>query len=456
MKALLGLSMIVLGLSASNGYAQGGGAQQQQTTNTQQPQPTATNVTDSLRIARAENEALTHILSSIESIDTARQNELIQWIITDRAVRSRVISALRKGNYKISPNSVAELTVTQKPPIGDNDMALLRVVIEQIGLYGEPNIRRVLGQDLYDKINNRTGYEYTLTSTEAVQQKIQFVYMDASLFGGDIIFKSGFGFGINVGNDYIGYPFWLPGTIGTYGLIRSGTTDFRLGLEWPLGQSGAAPFVLSQGLQIREHKLVGAMAFAAEVKQELGLINEQSGKLHFGLEFLDAFTPTITSFPAVAFDQRFRTGTSGLGKLSASDSLYYLAFSAHAYVSYRLPDQTLKGAYVQLGGGMHSIQPATVGVPPIDPKNPNVDLSFPDRINFFDPFIKIGYVHATESGDQYGVSVQYSNTLLTDAWFKLFPWLQIEMKYASVIGRDPYPWEWKDYVMVSPKLTLNF
>src|SRR5438477_6440114 len=143
-------------------------------------------------------------------------------------------------------------------------MALLRIVIEQIGLYGEPNIRRVLGSDLYDRINSRTGYEYTLISTEPVQQKVQFVAMDASLFGGDIIFKSGFGFGINVGDDYLGYPFWLPGTIGTYGIIRRGTTDFRIGIEWLLGQSGAVPFSLSQALAIRERKLTGAMAFSAE------------------------------------------------------------------------------------------------------------------------------------------------------------------------------------------------
>ncbi len=433
----------------------------------QQPQPTQMNWQDSLRTARAEEQTLRAILSSIESIDTARQNELIQWIITDRTIRSRVISALRKGGYHISPNSVAELSVTQKPPTGpDNDMALLRVVIEQVGLYGEPNIRRILGTDLYERINSRQGYEYTLISTEPVQQKVQFVMMDASLFGGDIIFKSGFGFGINVGDDYIGYPFWLPGTIGTYGLIRRGTTDFRLGIEWPLGQSGVDPFTISQGLQIRERKLAGAMAFSAEIKQDLGLLAEQSGKLHFGLEFRNAFTPSFNSFPAYAGQEQYRTyfgypppsdGSLDPGPANSPvrPFIYYLALSTHGYLSYRMPDQVLRGAYVQLGGGMHSIQPVSIGS---DPKNPttNQDVFMWDRYNFFDPFVKLGYIHTGESGDEYGVSVQYSNTLLTDAWVKLFPWLQLEAKYSTIVGRDPYPWEWKDYVMVSPKLTLNF
>lgn len=426
----------------------------------EQAQPTQLTLNDSLREARAENTALETILHSIRSIDTARQNELIQWIITDRTVRSRVISALRKDGFPISPNSVAEMTVTQNPSPDDaGDLPLLRLVIQSVGLYGAPTLQRVLGPALYDEIESRQGYQYTLISTQPAQNNVQFVGINASLFGGDIIFKSGFGFAINVGDDWIGYPFWLPGTIGTYGLIRSGTTDFRIGIEWPLGQSGTAPFVISQGLQIREHKLVGAMAFAAEVKQDLNLLPDESGKLHFGLEFRDAFTPNINSFPTSALDAQFETqpAQGGISPRKSQDSLYYLGLSTHAYVQYKMPNQVLRGAYIQLGAGMHSIQPLSVGVPPY-PKNgpPNTDLYFYDKQNFFDPFVKLGYIHSGESGDDYGISVQYSNELLTDGWVKLFSWLELEAKYATVVGRDPYPWEWKDYVMVSPKLILNF
>lgn len=426
----------------------------------QQAQPTQMNLTDSLRQARAENTALETILHSIRSIDTARQNELIQWIITDRSVRSRVISALRKEGFHISPNSVAEMTITQNPdPTDQGDYPLLRLVVESVGLYGAPTLQRVLGPSLYDRIESRQGYQYTLISTQPAQNNIQFVGINASLFGGDIIFKSGFGFGINVGDDWIGYPFWLPGTIGTYGLIRSGTTDFRLGIEWPLGQSGIAPFTLSQGLQIRPRKLAGAMAFSAEVKQDLNFLPEESGKLHFGIEFRDAFTPNINSFPNFATNGQYETlpPLGGSGPRYSKDTLYYLGLSTHAYVQYKMPDQVLRGAYVQVGAGMHSIQPVSVGIPPYsDPKNPNTDLFFYDKQNFFDPYAKLGYIHTGESGDDYGISVQYSNELLTDGWVKLFSWLELEAKYATVVGRDPYPWEWKDYVMVSPKLILNF
>jgi hypothetical protein len=432
----------------------------------QQPQSPQLTAKDSFEIASAENKTLETILRSINSIDTARQNELIQWIITDKTVRSRVISALRKEGYRIAPNSVAEMTVTQKPPVNDNDMQLLRVVIEQIGIYGEPNIRRVLGSALYDEINSRQGYEFTLISTEPEQEKIQFIGINASLYGGDIMFKSGFGFGVNLGDDYVGYPFWLPGTIGTYGIIHNGPTDLRVGIEWPLGQSSVTPFTISQGLQIRGSKLIGAMAFDAELKQDLAVMPEQSGKLGFGVEFRNAFTPNISSFPvdpsgnAYGVNSPYRTGSADNSISGGSiDSLYYLKLSTHAYVSYQFPNQSLRGAYVQLGGGLHIIQPVLIGVPPYaDPKNPNNDLNLANdsAFTFFDPFVKIGYIHTGTSGEDYGLSVQYSNTLLTDVWIKLFSWFEIEAKYSTIIGRDPHVWEYKDYVIVSPKLILNF
>src|SRR5688572_22929085 len=75
--------------------------------------PQQVNWGEELKQAQEENKALRTVLSAIESIDTARQSELIQWVITDRSIRSRVISALRKANKNISPNTNADLLVTQ-------------------------------------------------------------------------------------------------------------------------------------------------------------------------------------------------------------------------------------------------------------------------------------------------------------------------------------------------------
>lgn len=459
--SLLGFASVVflaafMMLQPSQGFAQPQGKPN--------PPDNNGNVTDELRQARAENEALTRILSAIESIDTARQNELIQWIITDRNIRTRVISALRKAGKNISPNSVAELTITEKPPAaaGSTDLSpegtesqLLRLVIESVGIYGEPNIKRILGQNLYDRIKARD-YELTMISSELTQQKIQSIYMDLSAFGGQVIFKSGFGLGYRVGNDYLGYPFWLPGTYELYGLIRRGTTDFRAGVGLPLGEAGASPFTLSGPINIKPRKLLGTTTFAAQIEQDLGLLNEQSGRIHAGAEFLTSFQPNPNNFPNFAFSNTYRTWNPN--RLT-KDSLFYVGLSAHAYASYRLPDNVLRGAYVQLGGGYHRINAATVG-PKIARNGAdslNTDVMVADKeYGQFDPLIKVGYVRSGESGDEYGLSVQYCNTLLADGFFKLFPWLQLEFKYSTVIFRDPQKWEYKDFVMVSPKLIFNF
>jgi hypothetical protein len=438
-------------------FTESASAQPGQNPSGQNPQ---TNYADSLRLLRMESEALAKILSALESIDTARQNELIQWIITDRNIRSRVISALRKQGRNISPNSVAELTVTQKPPTSfDEERQLLRLVIESVGVYGEANIKRLLGENLYATITSRN-YEHTLVSTAPVQERVQFVAVDASLFGGSILFKSGFGFALTVGNDYLGYPFWLPGTLGTYGLLRRGTTDFMLGLEWPLKEAGVSEFAISGGFSVKNRKLMGTQAFGARIEQDLGLLEEQSGKLHFGAELFNAFTPNLSTFPLLARQERYATEDRFGGNRNISiDSLYYIGLSTHGYVSYRLPESILRGAYVQVGGGTHRINAVTVGSPvrdSIGAFNSREELHQAKQYSYFDPFVKIGYVRSGDAGDEYGVSLQYCNTLLAEGFIKLFPWLQLEAKYSAVIGRDARKWEWKDYVMVSPRLTLNF
>src|ERR1017187_7275154 len=181
--SILAIIAAIFGIASGARAQEGNGGQQQ-------PETAQRTQQDSLAMVTEENKTLETILRSIESIDTARQNELIQWIITDRTIRSRVISALRKGGGRIAPNSVAELTVTQKPPTTpDGDMALLRLVIEDIRVYGEPELHRLLGSgpgSLYEEINSRQGYEFTLISTEDEQQKkIQFLAVNASLYGGD-------------------------------------------------------------------------------------------------------------------------------------------------------------------------------------------------------------------------------------------------------------------------------
>jgi hypothetical protein len=439
--------------------AQQGNGQPETTTGN----PQQVNWSDELKNAQEEKRALASILSAIESIDTARQNELIQWIVTDRSVRSRVISALRKAGKNISPNSNADLVVTQKPPTDPTNpsMDLLRIVIESIGVYGTPQIKRILGEDLYNKINKRADYEYAMISTEQNQPRIQYASIDGSIFGGDIIFKSGFGFGMNLGNDYIGYPFWMPGDVEVLGIIHKEMTDVRIGLDFPLGEAGLTPFVLSGGLKIKERKLEGTQGFQAEVNQVLDVIaDKNAGRLSIGGEFFEAFTPNNSTFSQRAQDtsasNHFRTAYLGTQNGVAKDSLFYLGLSGHLWLTYSF-GQSLRGAYVQLGAGTHRINATTVGPKVLTPTNHN-DLSLVDAGNFsyFDPMIKIGYNHQGEGGYDYGIYVQYCNELLADGFVRIFSWLNLEVKYAAVVFRDPHKWEWTDFFIITPTLKLNF
>lgn len=438
---------------------------------TQQQQNTSqVNWQDELRTAQEESRALRNILSAIQSIDTARQNELIQYIVTDRSVRSRVISALRKSGRDISPTTNSDLIVTQKPPTleaqmaGDAEFELLRIVIESSGIYGAPTIRRILGEDLYNKINNRNDLEHTLISSPSPQQRIQYAAINASFFGGDFIFKSGFGIGVVLGNDYIGYPYWLPGNVSIQGIIHKEKTDARFGLNFPLGEAGITPFSISGGFNIKNRKLEGTQGFNAMINQTLDVLpNNNDAKLGVGGEFFQAFTPSINTLSQRAstdwqYKTIYHTGDLINGRPGpAKDSLFYLSLSAHGWVSYSFGG-AVRGLTVQLGAGTHRVNAVTIGA-----KNVNLetqpgffDVVQAKSFDQFDPMIKVLYNHSGTDGYDWGVSLQYCNTLLADGFIQVFSWLDIEAKYSVVVGRDPKKWEWKDFVMVSPVLRLNF
>lgn len=437
-------------------------AQPNQQTNTSQ-----VNWQEELKNTQEENRALKNILAAIQSIDTARQNELIQFIITDRSVRSRVISALRKSGKEISPSSNADLTATQKPGSRDalkngnynDEVQLLRIVIDNVGIYGAPTIKKILGENLYNKINDRYDYEYTMVSTPTPQQKIQYAQITASLFSGDIIFKSGFGVGYVEGNDYIGYPFWLPGNVAVQGIIHQEMTDVRLGLNFQLGEGGITPFGVSGGsFRIKERKLEGTQGFDAMINQALNVLpDKNAGRLTVGGAYYQAFTPNITNFSLRANDKQYRSDAAPFTNGVKRDSLYYIDLSAHGWVGYAFTSGSLRGLYGQVGAGTHRVYAMTVGQKGTSFGQPGYsDLIRGHTYEQFDPMLKIGYMHGGNDGNDWGISLQYSNMLLADGFIQIFNWLDIEAKYAANIGNNTKTWEWSDYIMISPVLRLNF
>jgi len=421
------------------------------------------NWNEELKMAQEEQRALKNILAAIESIDTARQSELIQFVITDRSIRSRVISALRKAGKNISASTTADLIVTQKPATFssesgelNSELDLLRIVIESVGMYGAPTIKRILGEDLYNKINSRNGYEYTEISTRPAQEKVQYASISASVFGGDMVFKSGFGIGIYLGNDVIGYPFWLPGNVAINGIINKEKTKVVLGINFPLGEAGMTPFQIGNGFKIKERRLEGAQAFNARIDQQIDIIDDEkaNGRFLVGGELYNAFQPNINTFSQRAQLDQFRTDYQG--GIPKRDSLFWIKFSGHAWVTYHF-GEAVKGLYVQAGAGSHRVTASTIGTKVSTlPKNQNIEVVNQKDYAYFDPLAKIGYIYTDQAGDSWGLSLQYCNTMMFEGFVRIFNWLHLTAKYSAIVGRDVRKWEHNDFVIVSPVLKLNF
>jgi hypothetical protein len=258
---------------------------------------------------------------------------------------------------------------------------------------------------------------------------------------------------IGLGQDYIGYPFWLPGNVDISGIIHKEKTNLKLGLNFPIGDAGISSFDISGGFQIKERKLEGTQAFNASIEQAIDVIDnaKQSGAISLGGEIYNAFTPNINTLSSRAHYPEYRTD-------ARKDSLFYIGVSGHGWITYHF-GEVLKGLYVQGGAGTHSIKAVTIGAKGTtnQPSNPQYnDVVLQKTYSYFDPLIKVGYVYRNNSGDQWGVSMQYCNTLFADGFIRLFPWLDLEAKYSVVVGRDARKWEWSDFVIVSPVLRLNF
>ena len=264
---------------------------------------------------------------------------------------------------------------------------------------------------------------------------------------------------MNIGNDYLGYPFWMPGNVEVLGIIHKELTDVRIGLNFGLADAGLSPFVLSGGLKIKERKLEGTQGFQAEVNQIIDVLgnDKSSGKLSLGGEFFQSFTPSISTFSGRALDtsglNKYRTNYPLVGPAGHKDSLFYLGLSGHLWLNYGFGG-ALRGAYFEFGGGTHRVNAVTIGAK--GQPGTNTDLVDAGNFSQFDPLVKIGFNHIAEGGYDYGMSLQYCNELLADGFVRIFTWLNLEVKYAAVVFRSPQKWEQTDFFIITPVLKLNF
>ena len=113
-------------------------------------------------------------------------------------------------------------------------------------------------------------------------------------------------------------------------------------------------------------------------------------------------------------------------------------------------DGDLNGLSLSLGGGAHSIDYSKF-VP--GGTNVSAQASIINQTTFGDVYGKIAYDY--KGSDHWGLSVQYSNLLLSSVYFDILDGFGLEAKYALVLDNRNSPWEYKSFFIISPRISFS-
>jgi hypothetical protein len=241
--------------------------------------------------------------------------------------------------------------------------------------------------------------------------------IDASLFGGEIRIGENWGVVGRVGDDELGYPFWSSGQAW---MMISYKSVIRLGARLPV-HGGLSDFTL--GLRPR-------------------LINGSSG---FGGEFefsWDLLKPAWSNFSYGAIGGLFTTGSFKKRRqeylTQDLSHLYSIPVVAQLYYACDyLFDSARQNITVHFGVSHHQVSLSKTSGAKI------VTAGDTEKISSL--LIMIEYQN--QRFKWFKLGMQYSGLIMGTAWTEIFPgYIYVEVKYSAVVGRDPKPWEHKNYV----------
>ncbi|MFI5252737.1 MAG: hypothetical protein ACHQQQ_09940 [Bacteroidota bacterium] len=246
-----------------------------------------------------------------------------------------------------------------------------------------------------------------------------FGMFDASLYG--LNFKIGpyWGGTVKFGKDELGLPFWTAGTA----TILASYKEIKLGFQLPIngGRGGGENFPV---FPIRNRVLDGARGISGEF--DVG---------NFGGYFTSA-----------------SLSTSDRDGLTRYDKFYYLSQELLLYYSFGFSLNNMNFMRVKIGAADAQFQQASL-VPPI--ASGDIATSYNNvEANLY---LKMDYIHESPN-ERFGGGLQlFDLSLMGTAWLDIVPHtLSVELKYVTIINRSVRDWELPNFVIVSPRLIVDF
>lgn len=364
---------------------------------------------------------LQRVLNSLNSLDSTFLSHCPVWVIRDEDIKERMYKAFR--NRHANPpreSNVVVLTDPGRTDILEISMGPATLSRRDIKLtLSDSLMKDVLLMPNVLKLSERRNTNVKLTKPFDTQPSD--VSLEMSLFGASLRFGNGWGTQVKVGNDELGYPFWLSGKADFMVMIQ----EVRFGFSLPI-TSGLEEKEIIGPVALRPRKLNGAPGIVLEYDQPVDS-NVVGGRFSIG---------ELTDWNA-------------LSDLTDSADIPYIHTSAQVSVARKLRFNGNEHVLSLKGGlGLHQIGHGVA--------EKDGSIATTGRSTFVSPLAAIEYVH--NGLETYGISVQYYNSIIvSNAWLELVKDIfYIELKYASPVFRGPRPWEQSYFIMVSPRVRFAF
>ena len=428
------------------------------------------NIESKIVYLETENKRLDIIMNSITELNPFFKEYLPQYIVEDEEMQIRLVSQLRMyfGLNEATMNRLKsdirggriQIRVIQKP-LTEADLeedqperALIGIYLDQFKIVGSQPLLVALGEDLYNKLLADADRFKVKSGSGPLYKEPKFATTDVSLSGGTLAMNLQsdtalvkIGANVAIGYDALNLPFWYGSIWDVSGFYQPDPDQYYMvGAVIPF-RPGDSDVGLIGPIQLKSRKLNGTNGISAEFGKKLFTIllkeDEWSENsllnVYLGASF--SYSDLKTKGDNILVDQ------NGVKIDGTNNSFYFIGTHAIGYLGLTAPS-VFQGLRLDIGYGTFAIHKAIV-----DKDGQAIKKLSKTQIS--DLYAKLFYNH--EGVTNYSIAAQYFNeSVMVTGALKIFSWLGLEVKYSRLVGRDPDPWEYRDYVTVSPRFSFSF
>jgi hypothetical protein len=384
-----------------------------------------------LKSEKEELQSLERILLALNNGDTVYASYFPVWTVLDKNTKLSIYSAFRNRGKEFSEDErVVIIAIPNMKGIAD-----IRIGSTSYGrLFAskslDPELQRNLLTRNYEFVNEIPfGYKNEV-QRRPVFEKPSWVSANISLFGGSMKFGNDWRIVGRIGNDELGYPFWSSGQIS----LMAGYKSIQLGAYLPMHGGVFETNPADRPLSLKPRLLNGSSGVTGNAEFEWEAVKINSPRVSYGA--------IGGSFAVGSLDRRRPEYlTANLERLYSITTIVqsYYAFN------YKFDDEKVLNARV--GATFHRIS-----------LNKFVDdeiYAYGNGQNIVTPLVSA--VYRNVGADWFTLSAQYSRLLSLGAWAEIVPkYIYAEVKYSTVLLREPREWEQKYYLYATLGFNFDF